>query len=65
MDLKQLWLNTRDLWGALDQHPLVLSGLALMVLLGIALLLGRVAFALMKNQSEYQPNRPLQGYPAT
>lgn len=27
--------------------------------------LARVAFALMKNQSEYQPNRPLQGCPAT
>lgn len=43
MDLKQLWLNTQDLWGALDQHPLVHSSLALMVLLVIALLLGRVA----------------------
>ncbi|TVT85724.1 mechanosensitive ion channel family protein [Pseudomonas sp. H3(2019)] len=43
MDLKQLWLNTQDLWGALDQHPLLHSSLALMVLLVIALLLGRVA----------------------
>ncbi|OCR23576.1 transposase, partial [Pseudomonas syringae] len=25
----------------------------------------RVAFALMKNQSEYQPNLRLQGFPAT
>ncbi|APC15424.1 mechanosensitive ion channel protein MscS [Pseudomonas frederiksbergensis] len=43
MDLKQLWLNTQDLWGTLDQHPLVHASLALAVLLVIALLLGRVA----------------------
>jgi miniconductance mechanosensitive channel len=43
MDIKQLWLNTQDLWGALDQHPLLHSSLALVVLLVIALLLGRVA----------------------
>ena len=33
MDIKQLWLNVQDLWGALDQHPLLHSSLALLVLL--------------------------------
>jgi miniconductance mechanosensitive channel len=43
MDIKQLWLNLQDFWGALDQHPLLHSSLALMLLLAIALVLGRVA----------------------
>lgn len=43
MDIKQLWLNVQDLWGALDQHPLLHSSLALLVLLVVALLVGRVA----------------------
>lgn len=43
MDIKQLWVNIQDLWGALDQHPLLHSSLALMLLLVIALVLGRVA----------------------
>lgn len=43
MDIKQLWLNAQDLWGALDQHPLLHSSLALVLLLVVALVLGRVA----------------------
>lgn len=43
MDFKQLWLNTQDLWGALDQHPLLHAGTGLALLLVIALVLGRVA----------------------
>lgn len=43
MDIKQLWLNLQDFWGALDQHPLLHSGLALVMLVAIALVLGRVA----------------------
>jgi miniconductance mechanosensitive channel len=43
MDIKQFWLNLQDFWGALDQHPLLHSGLALALLLAIALVLGRVA----------------------
>ncbi|MFL6610346.1 MAG: mechanosensitive ion channel family protein [Pseudomonas sp.] len=43
MDIKQLWLNLQDFWGALDQHPLLHSGLALALLVTIALVLGRVA----------------------
>lgn len=43
MDIKQLWLNAQDLWGALDEHPLLHASLGLLVLLVVALLLGRVA----------------------
>ncbi|OOQ45851.1 mechanosensitive ion channel protein MscS [Pseudomonas fluorescens] len=43
MDLKQLWLNTQELWTALEQHPRVYSGLALLMLLAVALVVGRVA----------------------
>ncbi|KAA5844219.1 mechanosensitive ion channel family protein [Pseudomonas chlororaphis] len=43
MDFKQLWLNVQDLWGALDEHPLLHSSLALVILLVVALLVGRVA----------------------
>ena len=43
MDIKQLWLNVQDLWGALDEHPLLHASLGFVVLLVVALLLGRVA----------------------
>ncbi|MFJ2449398.1 mechanosensitive ion channel family protein [Pseudomonas sp. NPDC087626] len=43
MDLQQLWLNTQELWTALEQHPRVYSGLALLMLLAVALVVGRVA----------------------
>jgi len=33
MDIKQLWLNVQDLWGALDEHPLLHASLGLLVLL--------------------------------
>ncbi|KAF1030612.1 MAG: Miniconductance mechanosensitive channel YbdG [Pseudomonas sp.] len=43
MDIKQLWLKVQDLWGTLDEHPLLHSGLALLVLVVVALLMGRAA----------------------
>ena len=43
MDIKQLWLNAQELWSALENHPRVYSALALLLLLSIALMLGRVA----------------------
>jgi len=39
MDIKQLWLNVKDLWNALDEHPLLHSSLGLLVLLVVALFL--------------------------
>ena len=43
MDIQQLWLSTQELWGNLDQHPRVYAGIGLIVLLAIALLIGRIA----------------------
>jgi len=43
MDIKQLWLRTQDIFGALDQHPLLQAVLGMTLLLIVALLLGRLA----------------------
>ncbi|KGS14531.1 mechanosensitive ion channel protein MscS, partial [Pseudomonas coronafaciens] len=43
MDIHALWLKTQELWDMLDQHPWVRTGLALILLLTAALVLGRVA----------------------
>ncbi|MGX9378038.1 mechanosensitive ion channel family protein [Pseudomonas sp. JQ36] len=58
MDFKQLWLNAQDLWGALEQHPFLQSGLALMLLLVIALVLGRVARYLILHASRMLGRQP-------
>lgn len=43
MAIEQFWQNALDLWGTLDQHPVLHAGLGLGLLLAIALVLGRVA----------------------
>ncbi|PWB30203.1 mechanosensitive ion channel protein MscS [Pseudomonas sp. SDI] len=43
MAIQQFWQNALDLWGTLDQHPLLHAGIGLTLLLIIALVLGRVA----------------------
>ncbi len=58
MDIKQLWVNLQDLWGALDQHPLLHSSLALMLLLVIALVLGRVARYLILHAAKLLGRQP-------
>ncbi|MBK5399890.1 mechanosensitive ion channel family protein [Pseudomonas sp. TH39(2020)] len=58
MDIKQLWLNVQDLWGALDQHPLLHSSLALVVLLVVALVLGRVARYLILHATKLLGRQP-------
>ncbi|MBT2338482.1 MULTISPECIES: mechanosensitive ion channel family protein [Pseudomonas] len=58
MDIKQLWLNLQDLWGALDQHPLLHSSLALVLLLAIALVLGRVARYLILHGAKLLGRQP-------
>ncbi|TWC57680.1 miniconductance mechanosensitive channel [Pseudomonas sp. SJZ080] len=58
MDIKQLWLNVQDLWGALDQHPLLHSSLALILLLVIALVLGRVARYLILHATKMLGRQP-------
>ncbi len=58
MDIKQLWLNVQDLWGTLDQHPLLHSSLALMLLLVISLALGRVARYLILHATKMLGRQP-------
>ena len=58
MDIKQLWVNIQDLWGALDQHPILHSSLALMLLLVIALVLGRVARYLILHAAKLLGRQP-------
>ena len=58
MDMKQLWLNAQDLWGMLDQHPLLFSGLALSALLVVALVLGRVARYLILHAARLLGRQP-------
>ena len=58
MDIKQLWLNVQDLWGALDQHPLLHSSLALVLLLVVALVLGRVARYLILHATKMLGRQP-------
>src|SRR5471032_912013 len=58
MDMKQLWLNAQDLWGALDQHPLLHSSLALILLLVVALVLGRVARYLILHATKMLGRQP-------
>ncbi|WNZ79901.1 MULTISPECIES: mechanosensitive ion channel family protein [Pseudomonas] len=58
MDIKQLWVNIQDLWGALDKHPLLHSSLALILLLVIALVLGRVARYLILHGAKLLGRQP-------
>jgi len=58
MDFKQLWLTIQDLWGSLDQHPFLLSGLALALLLVVALVLGRVARYLVLHATKLLGRQP-------
>ncbi|WP_055128509.1 mechanosensitive ion channel family protein [Pseudomonas mediterranea] len=58
MDIKQLWLNIQDFLGALDQHPLLHTGLALVLLLTIALVLGRVARYLILHGAKLLGRQP-------
>ncbi|NWB91874.1 mechanosensitive ion channel family protein [Pseudomonas agarici] len=58
MDMKQLWLNAQDLWGNLDRHPLLHTGLGLVLLLLVALLLGRVARYLILHAAKLLGRQP-------
>ena len=58
MDIQQLWQNTLDLWGTLDQHPVLHAGIGLGVLLAIALVLGRVARFLVLHAARLLGRQP-------
>ncbi|QBF25754.1 mechanosensitive ion channel family protein [Pseudomonas tructae] len=58
MDIQQMWQNTLDLWGTLDQHPVLHAGIGLGVLLVIALVLGRVARFLVLHAARLLGRQP-------
>ena len=58
MDLKQLWLNTQDLWNALGEHPRIYSLLAFLLLLSVALVVGRAARYLILRGVELLGRQP-------
>ncbi|KDO01780.1 mechanosensitive ion channel family protein [Pseudomonas donghuensis] len=58
MDIQQLWQNTLDLWGTLDQHPVLHAGIGLGVLLAVALVLGRVARFLVLHAARLLGRQP-------
>jgi len=47
MDIQHLWLQIEALWGTLDQHPLLRTGLGLALLLVVAVGLGHLARRVM------------------
>ncbi|BFO05495.1 mechanosensitive ion channel family protein [Pseudomonas guariconensis] len=51
MDIQRLWNDALDLWGTLDQHPMLHAALGLTVLLLISLIIGRLARFLMLHAS--------------
>lgn len=58
MDIRQLWLDALDLWGTLDQHPLLHASLGLAVLFGVSLILGRLARFLVLHGSRLLARQP-------
>ncbi|MBC3422313.1 mechanosensitive ion channel family protein [Pseudomonas sp. RW3S2] len=58
MDIQRLWHDTLDLWGVLDQHPLLHAALGLGVLLLVSLLVGRLARLLVVHVSRLLARQP-------
>ena len=47
MDIQRIWRDSLDLWGTLDQHPMLHAAIGLAVLLLISLAVGRLALSLI------------------
>jgi len=58
MDIQTIWLRTQELWGLLDQHPLLHAGLGLVLLVVVALVLGRVARFLILHMAKLLGRQP-------
>ncbi|MCO7515854.1 mechanosensitive ion channel family protein [Pseudomonas guariconensis] len=58
MDIQRLWHDTLDLWGTLDQHPMLHAALGLAVLLLISILIGRLARFLVLHASRLLARQP-------
>jgi miniconductance mechanosensitive channel len=58
MDIQRFWRDALDLWGTLDQHPLLHAALGLAVLLLVSLLIGRLARFLILHASRLLGRQP-------
>nr|WP_314490843.1 mechanosensitive ion channel family protein [uncultured Pseudomonas sp.] len=58
MNFQQLWTDALDVWGTLDQHPMLHAALGLAVLLLIAFLLGRLARFVMLHGARLLARQP-------
>ena len=58
MDLQRFWRDAFDLWGTLDQHPLLHATLGTLVLLCVALLIGRLTRFLVLHATRLLGRQP-------
>ncbi|HEK1688491.1 TPA: mechanosensitive ion channel family protein [Pseudomonas putida] len=58
MDIQRIWHDTLDLWGTLDQHPLLHASLGVLVLLLVSLLVGRLARFLLLHSTRLLARQP-------
>ena len=58
MDIQKIWRDSLDLWGTLDQHPMLHAALGLAVLLLISLLIGRLARFLILHATRLLARQP-------
>ncbi|MEA5673972.1 mechanosensitive ion channel family protein [Pseudomonas sp. MH2] len=58
MDIQRIWHDTLDLWGTLDQHPMLHASLGVVVLLLVSLLVGRLARFLLLHSTRLLARQP-------
>lgn len=58
MDLQRFWRDAFDLWGTLDQHPMLHATLGTLVLLCVALLIGRLTRFLVLHATRLLGRQP-------
>ncbi|WP_028694782.1 mechanosensitive ion channel family protein [Pseudomonas cremoricolorata] len=58
MNFQQMWTDALDVWGTLDQHPMLHAALGLAVLLLVSFLLGRLARFLVLHGARLLARQP-------
>ncbi|BBV98414.1 hypothetical protein STW0522PSE72_37650 [Pseudomonas monteilii] len=58
MDIQRIWRDSLDLWGTLDQHPMLHAAIGLAVLLLISLVIGRLARFLVLHSARLLSRQP-------
>ncbi|MCF1249343.1 mechanosensitive ion channel family protein [Pseudomonas putida] len=58
MDIQRIWRDSLDLWGTLDQHPMLHAAIGLAVLLLISLAVGRLARFLILHGARLLARQP-------